>query len=169
MSCATDPLSAARHLRAAGERVALLYAGAPGPFPARSLLATRPDDEILTAPGSGAGLPAIPPRLVHTAHGQGLWAGAIAYDAGLGLLGIPSRHDPVVPAFAATYHAHLRGLRPRRRRLGRGRAATAPARDAARRRDRRPARCRQPAGAPRRADGDELGRPRPSTPSCATR
>ena len=104
MSPATDPLSAARHLRAAGEHVALLYAGAPGPFPARSLLATRPDEVILTAPGSGAGLPAIPPRLVHAAHGQGLWAGAIAYDAGLGLLGIPSRHDPVVPAFAATYH-----------------------------------------------------------------
>jgi para-aminobenzoate synthetase component 1 len=104
VSPATDPLSAARHLRAAGEHVALLYAGAPGPFPARSLLATRPDEVILTAPGSGAGLPAIPPRLVHAAHGQGLWTGAIAYDAGLGLLGIPSRHDPVVPAFAATYH-----------------------------------------------------------------
>ena len=79
-------------------------AGAPGPFPARSLLATRPDEVILTAPGSGAGLPAIPPRLVHAARGHGLWAGAIAYDAGLGLLGIPSRHDPVVPAFAASYH-----------------------------------------------------------------
>jgi anthranilate/para-aminobenzoate synthase component I len=100
----TDPLSAARHLRAAGEQVALLLAGAPGPFPARSLLATRPDETILTAPGSGAGLPAIPPRLVHAARGRGLWAGAIAYDAGLGLLGILSRHDPVVPAFAATYH-----------------------------------------------------------------
>jgi para-aminobenzoate synthetase component 1 len=104
VSPATDPLSAARHLRGAGEHVALLYAGAPGPFPARSLLATRPDEVILTAPGSGAGLPAIPPRLVHAARGHGLWAGAIAYDAGLGLLGITSRHDPVVPAFAATYH-----------------------------------------------------------------
>ena len=59
----------------------------------------------MTAPGSGAGLPAIPPRLVHTARGRGfLWAGAVADDAGLGLLGIPSRHDPVVPAFAASYH-----------------------------------------------------------------
>ncbi len=100
----SDPLSAARALRAAGQPVALLLAGAPGPYPGRSLLATLPDEQILTAPGSGAGLPAIPPRLVHSAHGQGLWAGAIAYDAGLGLLGIPSRHDPAVPAFAATYH-----------------------------------------------------------------
>jgi anthranilate/para-aminobenzoate synthase component I len=100
----SDPLSAARYLHEAGEPVALLLAGAPGPDPGRSLLATRPDEKIVTAPGSGAGLPAIPPRLVHAAHGQGLWAGAIAYDAGLGLLGIPSRHDPVVPAFAATYH-----------------------------------------------------------------
>ena len=40
----SDPLSAARHLHDAGERVALLLAGAPGPFPARSLLATRPDE-----------------------------------------------------------------------------------------------------------------------------
>ena len=100
----SDPLSAARRLHAAGEPVALLYAGAPGPYPGRSLLATRPDVVILTPPRSGAGLPAIPPRLVHAARGQGLWAGAIAYDAGLGLLGIVSRHDPVVPAFAATYH-----------------------------------------------------------------
>jgi anthranilate/para-aminobenzoate synthase component I len=100
----SDPLSAARRLHEAGEPVALLLAGAPGPYPGRSLLATRPDEVICTAPGSGAGLPAIPPRLVHSAHGQGLWAGAIAYDAGLGLLGIGSRHDPVVPAFAATYH-----------------------------------------------------------------
>ena len=76
----------------------------PARIPARTLLATRPDEVIRTAPGSGAGLPAIPPRLVHAARGQGLWAGAIAYDAGLGLLGIGSRHDPVVPAFAASYH-----------------------------------------------------------------
>ena len=104
MPVRSDPLSAARHLHEAGETVALLLAGAPGPYPARTLLATRPDEVIRTAPGSGAGLPAIPPRLVHAAHGQGLWAGAIAYDAGLGLLGIGSRHDPVVPAFAASYH-----------------------------------------------------------------
>ena len=104
MPVATDPLSAARHLHGAGETVALLLAGAPGPYPARTLLTTRPDEVIRTAPGSGAGLPAIPPRLVHAAHGQGLWAGAIAYDAGLGLLGIGSRHDPVVPAFTASYH-----------------------------------------------------------------
>ncbi len=100
----SDPLSVARHLHQAGETVALLLAGAPGPDPARTLLATRPDEVIRTAPGSGAGLPAIPPRLVHAARGQGLWAGAIAYDAGLGLHGIGSRHEPVVPALAASYH-----------------------------------------------------------------
>jgi anthranilate/para-aminobenzoate synthase component I len=104
VSAPSDPLAVARFLHEAGEPVALLLAGAPGPYPGRSLLATRPDETILTAPGSGAGLPAIPPRLVHAARGEGLWVGAIAYDAGLGLHGVPSRHDPVVPAFAATYH-----------------------------------------------------------------
>ena len=105
MHRAREPIDVARRLRAEGERVGLLLAAAPGPFPARSLVAIRPDDEIATSPSSGAGLPAIAPRLVHGAHGHGVWIGAIAYDGGLGLLGIPSRHDPAAPAFAATYHA----------------------------------------------------------------
>ena len=46
----------------------------------------------------------------HAARGHGLWAGAIAYDAGLGLLGVPSRHDPVVPAFAAMVHGKVQPL-----------------------------------------------------------
>ncbi len=92
-----DPLSAARWLRAAGEEVTLLGGE-------RTLLAIGPDDTIVTAPGAGGGLPAVPPRLVHTARGRGLWAGAISYDAGLTLLGLTSRHEPQVPAFAATWH-----------------------------------------------------------------
>jgi para-aminobenzoate synthetase component I len=97
-----DPLAVARRLHAAGEEVALLYAG--GPDGRRSLVAIRPDETIVTAPGSGAGLPAIPPRLVHAAHRHGVWIGAISYEAGLGLHDIGSRHDPTVPSLIATYH-----------------------------------------------------------------
>jgi para-aminobenzoate synthetase component I len=107
VSAAADlaPLAAAGALGAAGSAVALLHSAQPGPYGRRSLLAIDPDATIVTAPGAGSGLPAIPPRLVHEAHGSGLWVGAIAYDAGLALLGIPSRHEPVVPAFVAGYHA----------------------------------------------------------------
>ena len=83
----------------------LLLSAQPGPYGRRSLLAIDPDDVIVSPPGAGAGLPAIPPRLVHTAQGRGVWIGAISYDAGLGLLGIASRHEPVVPALVAGYHA----------------------------------------------------------------
>ena len=85
------PLQAARRLRAAGHGVTLLLSAQPGPYGRRSLLAIDPDDVIVSPPGAGAGLPAIPPRLVHTAQGRGVWLGAVSYDAGLGLLGIASR------------------------------------------------------------------------------
>jgi len=71
---------------------------------ARSLLACLPDDVVVLPPGTGAGLPALPPRLVHGAHGRGLWVGAVAYDAGLPLLGIASRHTSTVPACVAAHH-----------------------------------------------------------------
>ncbi len=99
-----DPLAVARRLLAAGEQVGLLLAAAPGPGPRRSLIAVRPGQVIATPPSSGAGLPAIPPRLVHAAHRHGLWMGAISYDAGLALHGIGSRHEPTVPALLASYH-----------------------------------------------------------------
>jgi para-aminobenzoate synthetase component I len=102
VSAFADPLAVARRLHASGEEVALLYAG--GPAGRRSLVAIRPDETIVTAPGSGAGLPAIPPRLVHAAHRHGVWVGAISYDAGFGLHGIGSRHEPTVPSLIATYH-----------------------------------------------------------------
>ncbi len=82
----------------------LLLSAQTGPYGRRSLLAIDPDDVIVSPPGAGAGLPAIPPRLVHTAQGRGVWIGAISYDAGLGLHGIASRHEPVVPALVAGYH-----------------------------------------------------------------
>jgi anthranilate/para-aminobenzoate synthase component I len=85
--------------------VSLLLSAQPGPYGARSLLAIDPEDTVISPPGAGAGLPAIPPRLVHRAHGGGVWIGAISYDAGLGLLGIASRHDSPDPAFVAGYHS----------------------------------------------------------------
>jgi para-aminobenzoate synthetase component I len=99
------PLTAARTLRNEGETVALLHAAAAGPHPRRSLLAIRPDQRIVSPAGSGAGLPAVPPRLVHGAAGRGLWVGAVSYDAGLDLLGIPSRHTATVPTLVASWHA----------------------------------------------------------------
>ncbi len=101
---ASSPLAAARALHDRGERIAFLAGGAESRPGRRSFLATAPDDEILTAPEAGGGLPAIAPRLVHVAHGEGIWIGAITYDAGRELLGVTSRHDPVHPAFAASYH-----------------------------------------------------------------
>jgi para-aminobenzoate synthetase component 1 len=98
------PLDVARRLHAEGAEPALLLAAAPGPHPARTVLGIAPGDTVVTAAGSGAGLPAIPPRLVHTAHGAGVWIGAIAYDAGLGLHGIGSRHEPVVPSVLAAWY-----------------------------------------------------------------
>ena len=82
-------LGAARWLHAAGHTPALLASLQETRFGTRSLLAVNPDETIVSA--YGAGLPAIPPRLVHTAHGEGVWLGAIAYDAGLDLLGITPR------------------------------------------------------------------------------
>jgi anthranilate/para-aminobenzoate synthase component I len=85
--------------------VSLLLSAQTGPFGRRSLLAIDPDDAIVSPPGAGAGLPAIPPRLVHAAHGRGVWIGGVSYDAGLGLLGIASRHESPDPALVAGYHA----------------------------------------------------------------
>src|SRR5437764_1084563 len=98
------PLVAARALRAVGHVPALLLSAQTGPHGRRSLLATAPDALIVSPPGAGAGLPAIPPRLVHGAQGRGVWIGAFSYDAGLGLLGIPSRHTTTVPSFVGAYH-----------------------------------------------------------------
>ena len=96
------PLAAARWLEASGHAPTLLLSGARTPHGARSLLGVLPDETI--ALDRGAGLPAIGPRLVHAAHGEGLWAGAIAYDAGLDLLGIASRHPRRDPALVAHLH-----------------------------------------------------------------
>ncbi|MGA0122234.1 MAG: anthranilate synthase component I family protein [Gaiellales bacterium] len=96
------PLDAARWLVARGHAPTLLMSAARTPFGGRSLLGVLPD-ETITA-DSGAGLPAIGPRLVHAAHGEGLWAGAVSYDAGLDLLGIPSRHPRRDPALVAHLH-----------------------------------------------------------------
>ena len=95
-------LGAARWLHAAGHTPALLASLQETRFGTRSLLAVNPDETIVST--HGAGLPAIPPRLVHTAHGEGVWLGAIAYDAGLDLLGITPRHQPTDPAFLAHYY-----------------------------------------------------------------
>ena len=99
-----SPLAAARTLHAAGERVALLVGGSPGRLGRFSFLATAPDEEILTAPEAGGGLPAMAPRLVHVAHREGIWIGAVSYDAGRELVGVSTRHEQPHPAFAATYH-----------------------------------------------------------------
>ncbi len=96
------PLAAARWLVAQGHAPTLLLSGACTPFGTRSLLAVMPDETI--ALDNGAGLPAIGPRLVHAAHGAGLWAGAVSYDAGLDLLVIPSRHARRDPALVAHLH-----------------------------------------------------------------
>ena len=96
------PLAAARWLKLAGHVPTLLLSAHATPFGTRSLLAVAPDDVITGT--TGAGLPAIPPRLVHAAGGEGVWVGAIAYDAGLGLLGIHSRHASPTPAYVALYH-----------------------------------------------------------------
>ncbi len=96
------PLGAARRLHADGHSPALLLSAQATPFGTRSLLAIHPDD-VIEAP-TGAGLPAIGPRLVHAAHGAGVWLGAIAYDAGLDLHGIASRHVRRGPAVLARYH-----------------------------------------------------------------
>ncbi len=104
-SAPSTPLEAARRLHVAGHRPALLLSARREPFGARSLLACLPEQEVTLPPGSGAGLPAVPPRLVHGAHGGGLWVGAVAYDAGLPLLGISSRHRSTVPALVAAHHA----------------------------------------------------------------
>ena len=101
----SPPLSAARALRAAGHDVSLLLSAQTGPYGRRSLVAIDPDDTIVSPPGAGAGLPAIPPRLVHAAHGRGVWIGAVAYDAGLDLHGIASRHASPDAALVAGYHA----------------------------------------------------------------
>jgi transposase len=99
------PLQAARSLHAQGHTPTLLLSARREPFGARSLLCCEPEQRVTVPPGSGAGLPAIPPRLVHGAHGSGLWVGAAAYDAGLPLLGITSRHVSDVPALVAAHHA----------------------------------------------------------------
>ena len=98
----STPLGAARRLLADGHRPTLLLSAHRTPFGTRSLLAVAPDATIQLE--TGAGLPAIPPRLVHEAHGEGVWVGAIAYDAGLDLLGIAARHAPRDPAMLAHYH-----------------------------------------------------------------
>ncbi|MGI9116152.1 MAG: anthranilate synthase component I family protein [Gaiellales bacterium] len=98
----STPLGAARRLLLDGHRPTLLYSAQATPFGTRSLLAVAPDATIQLE--TGAGLPAIPPRLVHEAHGTGIWIGAIAYDAGLDLLGIAPRHAPRDPALLAHYH-----------------------------------------------------------------
>jgi anthranilate/para-aminobenzoate synthase component I len=98
----STPLGAARHLHADGHCPTLLLSAHQTPFGTRSLLAIAPDATIQLE--TGAGLPAIPPRLVHEAHGTGIWIGAIAYDAGLDLLGIAGRHPARDPALLAHYH-----------------------------------------------------------------
>jgi para-aminobenzoate synthetase component 1 len=98
----TAPLAAARWLEASGHAPTLLLSGARTPHGTRSLLGVLPDETV--ALDHGAGLPAIGPRLVHAAHGEGLWAGAIAYDAGLDLLGIATRHPRRDPALVAHLH-----------------------------------------------------------------
>ena len=98
----STPLGAARRLLADGHRPTLLLSAHRTPFGTRSLLGVAPDATIQLE--TGAGLPAIPPRLVHEAHGEGVWIGAIAYDAGLDLLGIAARHAPRDPAMLAHYH-----------------------------------------------------------------
>ncbi len=97
-----NPLSAARQLKTNGHSPTLLLSAHATRYGTRSLLAIQPDETIIST--TGAGLPAIPPRLVHAARGEGVWIGAIAYDAGLDLLGITSRHTPVDPAVLAHYH-----------------------------------------------------------------
>jgi para-aminobenzoate synthetase component 1 len=97
LSGSPSPLAVARRLHRDGLAPSLVS----GP---RTVVGIAPTDTIVTAPGTGAGLPAIPPRLVHAAHGAGLWLGAIAYDAAFGLLGIGSRHPLVVPTVVAAYH-----------------------------------------------------------------
>ena len=96
------PLGAARRLIADGHRPTLLLSAHRTPFGTRSLLAVAPDATIQLP--TGAGLPAIPPRLVHEAHGEGVWIGAVSYDAGLDLLGIAPRHEPRDPALLAHHH-----------------------------------------------------------------
>jgi para-aminobenzoate synthetase component 1 len=98
----STPLGAARRLITEGHRPTLLLSAHPTPFGTRSLLAVAPEATIQLE--TGAGLPAIPPRLVHEAHGEGVWVGAIAYDAGLDLLGIAPRHPARDPALLAHYH-----------------------------------------------------------------
>ncbi len=97
-----NPLSAARQLKTNGHIPTLLLSAHATRYGTRSLLAIQPDETIIST--TGAGLPAIPPRLVHAAGGEGVWIGAIAYDAGLDLLGITSRHTPADPAVLAHYH-----------------------------------------------------------------
>ncbi len=97
-----NPLSAARQLKTNGHTPTLLLSAHATRYGTRSLLAIQPDETIIST--TGAGLPAIPPRLVHAARGEGVWIGAIAYDAGLDLLGITSRHTPADPAILAHYH-----------------------------------------------------------------
>ena len=105
----STPLGAARHLHADGHCPTLLLSAHQTPFGTRSLLAIAPDATIQLE--TGAGLPAIPPRLVHEAHGTGIWIGAIAYDAGLDLLGIAGRHPARDPALLAHYHRSCRARR----------------------------------------------------------
>ena len=95
----SSPLGAAPPQRAAGHSPALLASAAITPFGSRSLLGVVPDETIHLQ--TGAGLPAIPPRLVHSARDGGVWLGAIAYDAGIDLLGIGSRHPRRTPALLA--------------------------------------------------------------------
>ncbi len=90
-------LAVLRYLQAEGHAPSLVEDG-------RTFLAIAPTETIVTPPGAGAGLMAIPPRLVHGAHGRGLWIGAIAYDAAFGLLGIGTRHAFSVPTVIAAYH-----------------------------------------------------------------
>jgi anthranilate/para-aminobenzoate synthase component I len=97
-----SPIGAARRLVAEGRHPTLLASALATPFGTRSLLAVEPAETIVAA--TGAGLPAIPPRLVHAAGGRGVWIGALAYDAGLDLLGIPSRHPRETPAVIAHLH-----------------------------------------------------------------
>ena len=95
-------LGAARHLHVAGHTPTLLISAHETRFGTRSLLAVTPDETIIG--NTGAGLPAIPPRLVHAAGGEGVWIGAIAYDAGLDLLGMATKHRSNGPAYFAHYH-----------------------------------------------------------------
>ncbi len=96
-------VAAAAALRRAPAPVALLLSGLDTRYGSRSIIATWPDETVVVP--HGAGLPSVPPRLVHRAHGTGVWIGAFSYDGGLELLGIQSRHATEVPALFATYHA----------------------------------------------------------------